>query len=61
MPPNDVSKQVEKNSINCYILIINLFRLMGHEKIWLIVMGKTLGMMDFIYKRKEPIKTFKDL
>ena len=32
-------------------LMTNIFRAKGHEKIWLYMVGKTLGLLDFIYKR----------
>lgn len=30
IPPKSKTDQVEKNSINCYILYINLYRMMGY-------------------------------
>jgi hypothetical protein len=45
IPPKSKTDQVEKNSINCYILYINLYRLMGYEKVWSIVFGKLLKLL----------------
>ena len=61
IPPKSKTEQSEKNSINCYILHLNLYRLMGYEKVWSIVFGKLLQLLDFTYKRKEDIKTFEEL
>jgi hypothetical protein len=58
IPPKSKTDQVEKNSINCYILYINLYRLMGFEKVWTIVFGKLLRLLEFIYKRKADLKKY---
>lgn len=57
MPPKSRTDQCEKNSINCYVLAINMLRLMPQcKKIWVIVFGKLLKMLDFLYKRKEDLR-----
>lgn len=61
IPPKSKTDQVEKNSINCYILYINLYRLMGYEKVWVIVFGKLLKMLEFVYKRKEDLRRYTEL
>jgi hypothetical protein len=61
IPPKSKTDQVEKNSINCYILYINLYRLMGYEKVWIIVFGKLLKLLEFTYKRKEDLKRYTEL
>lgn len=61
IPPKSKTEQVEKNSINCYILYINLYRLMGYEKVWLTIFGKLLKLLEFIYKRKEDLKKYTEL
>jgi hypothetical protein len=61
MPPKSKTNQVEKNSINCYILIVNIYRLMGYEKVWTIVFAKTLKLLQFIFKRKQDLAGFKQL
>jgi hypothetical protein len=61
MPPKEKTKQAEKNSINCYVIIINIYRLMGFESIWLIVLAKTCRLLDFVFKRKTDLTSFKDL
>ena len=61
IPPKEKNKQVEKNSINTYVLLINIFRVMGFEAVWLGVFGKTLNMLNFLFTRKEPIKDWKKL
>lgn len=61
MPPNRQSEQIFKNVLNKYILFFNLYRAMGYQRMWLIIFGKTLDMLSFIYKRNKPIKSFKEL
>ena len=61
MPPNKHSDDIYKNTINKFILYINLYRAMGYERIWLIIFGKTLDMLSFIYKRSKPISKFREL
>jgi hypothetical protein len=61
IPPKSKTDQVEKNSINCYILYINLYRLMGYEKVWAIVFGRLLRLLEFIYKRKADLKKYTEL
>ncbi len=61
IPPKSKTDQVEKNSINCYILYINLYRLMGYEKVWLIVFGKLLHLLQFLYKRREDLRNYREL
>lgn len=61
MPPKERNKQVEKNSINTYVLLVNIFRVMGFEAVWLGVFGKTLDMLNFIFTRKEPIVKWDEL
>lgn len=34
---------------------------MGYEKIWVIVFGKLLKMLEFVYKRKEDLKKYTEL
>lgn len=34
---------------------------MGFEKVWVIVFGKLLRLLDFIYKRKTDLKGFTEL
>jgi len=34
---------------------------MGYEKIWTIIFGKTLKLLEFIFKRKEDLASFKHL
>lgn len=35
--------------------------MMGYEKIWIIVFGKLLKLLEFIYKRKEDLKHYSEL
>lgn len=41
--------------------MVNLMRVRGQERTWLYMVGKTLGLVDFVYKRKEPIKNYRQL
>lgn len=34
---------------------------MGYEKVWTIVFGKLLKMLEFIYKRKTDLKKYTEL
>jgi hypothetical protein len=34
---------------------------MGAERVWFCTFGRTLRMLEFIYKQKEPISSFRDL
>ena len=52
IPPKSKNDTCEKNIINRYILTINLYRLMGYEKVWIIVFGRMLKLMDFVFTRK---------
>jgi len=62
IPPKSRTEQCEKNAINCYVLACNMMRLMPNcKKIWAIVFGKTLKMLDFIYKRKTDLESFHKL
>jgi hypothetical protein len=61
IPPKSKTSQAEKNAINRYALTVNLYRLMGYEKIWMIVLGKTLRLLEFTYKRQQDIKKLTDL
>ena len=62
VPPKSRTDQCEKNSINCYVMAINMFRLMpGGKKVWVIVFGKLLKMLDFIYKRKTDLESYNKL
>ena len=61
IPPKSRTEQSEKNSINCYILHLNLYRLNGHPKIWSIVFGKLLTLLQFTYKRKIDLTSFSEL
>lgn len=61
MPPKSKTSQVEKSSITCYVIIVNFYRMMGYEKVWTIIFGKTLKLLQFIYTRKEDLKSYKDL
>ena len=60
IPPKQKSGQVQKNSINNYVLMINLYRLMGYEKIWMIFFGKLLKELEFLFKREEELKSYLD-
>ena len=62
IPPKSRTDQCEKNSINCYVLAINMFRLMpGTKKVWAIVFGKLLKMLDFLYKRNKDLESYNEL
>lgn len=61
IPPMERNKQVEKNSIITYVMLINIFRVMGFEAVWLGIFGKTLNMLSFLFLRKEPIRDWKKL
>jgi hypothetical protein len=63
IPPKSRTDQCEKNSINCYVLAINMYRLMGppYKKVWVVVFGKLLKMLDFIYKRKKDLESYHQL
>ena len=61
IPPKENNAQVEKNSINKYILVINIWRLIGAEKVWNLIFGQTLKMLQFIYSQKAPPSSYKDL
>ena len=61
VPPTRIDAEIFKNCINAYCLMINVLRVKGLEKVWLYQVGKTLGLLDFIYKRKEGIDDFKNL
>jgi hypothetical protein len=41
--------------------MVNLLRGKGLEKVWLFMVGKTLGLLDFIYKRKDVLNDPKKL
>lgn len=43
------------------MLLINIFRVLGAETIWLGIFGKTLKMLMFLFKRKETIKEWRKL
>lgn len=61
VPPTREDAEIFKNCINTYILMINLLRVKGMEKVWMYMVGKTLDLLDFIYKRKENLNDFKSL
>ena len=45
IPPKERKGQIEKNAINKYILVINLLRCMGAERVWFCTFGRTLRML----------------
>ncbi len=46
VPPKSRTDQCEKNSINCYILALNIYRQMNQgKKVWVIVFGKLLKLL----------------
>lgn len=61
IPPTALDAEVYKNSINAYVLIINLIRVKGLERVWAYFVGKTLRLLEFIYKRERPIRSIEEL
>lgn len=61
LPPTSEEVEIYKNMVNGFALMVNLMRVRGQERLWLYMVGKTLSLVDFIYKRKEPLKSYKDL
>lgn len=60
-PPTSEEVEIYKNMINGFALMVNLMRVRGHERLWVYMVGKTLGLVDFIYKRKEPLANYEQL
>lgn len=62
IPPKSRTDQCEKNSINKYALTVNIYRLMGPcKRVWLIVFGKLLKLLDFLYKRHNDLESYHKL
>lgn len=62
VPPKIRTEQLEKNAINKYVMVVNLYRLMPScQKIWVIVFGKLLKFLDFLYKRKNDLESYHKL
>lgn len=57
LPPTSEEVEIYKNMVNGFALMVNLMRVRGQERLWLYMVGKTLSLVDFIYKRKEPLKS----
>ncbi len=63
IPPgkNKRTAEIEKNSINTYIVIINMIRLQGHHEFWYCIFGKTLGLLKELWRGRDAPSTVTQL